>query len=131
MKSMLVLLVLAFSTVGGSACGPGHVPPNLSPQGSLNFQRTRVIKALDLLRDTVIDGNGQTPPVFSTATTAKVVRLHQAAIQTANAADSGWVAAVRTLLDQFGKDPSLLPGEVANLVPYLTLASQALKGIQQ
>lgn len=90
-------LVLLCVFVCWSACA--HAPANLSPKGVAAFQATRVVKALDILRDTAVDGNAQTPPLISTATTRAVVTYHKAALQTIQQVPSGWQATVSAGLD--------------------------------
>ena len=91
----LVLLALVFTI----ACS-GNVPPNLTPEGSAAFQKTRVIKSLDVLRDFAIDAEAQTPKVLSTDTTRRVVTYHQSALRVIQSTDAGWAAAVKASLDE-------------------------------
>jgi hypothetical protein len=117
-----ILLLASFLFVATPACT--HAPPTASPQAQLAFQGTRVIKALDLLRDFAIDGNAQVPPLISTATTRKVVVYHRSAITLIHDIPSGWKATVLTGLDEVGKD---LPAtESQKLAPYLVLVKTVL-----
>jgi hypothetical protein len=124
MKSLMLLaLILSLSPACASA------PPKLSPTATQAFQKTRLIKVLDLLRDTAIDGNAQMPPLFSTPTTKKIVTVHQTALKVIQATDTGWANAVGVALAQLSHDPSLLPTEVQLLAPYFALAADILKGL--
>lgn len=109
-----------------SACA-ANVPPNLSPAGVAAFQGTRVVKALDVLRDAAVDANAQIPPLLSTATTRKVVTYHESAIKTIQAAPSGWAPTVQAGLTEVLKD---LPAtERQQLAPYVTLAQTLIKEV--
>jgi hypothetical protein len=77
-RSRVLLVVLAMAISSATACQ--KAPPNLSPVGVTAFNNTRVIKALDLLRDTAVDANAQVPPLLTTEITGKVVRYHKLAI---------------------------------------------------
>ena len=96
-----------------------HAPPNLSPSGVAAFNATRVVKALDVLRDFAVDANAQIPPLLSTATTRKVVTYHRSAVTTIGAVPSGWVPVVTTGLDEVLRD--LPDTERATLTPYVAL----------
>lgn len=121
-------LALTFGAVG-YIVGCTHPPPTLSPVAQTAFTNTRVIKALDLLRDTAIAANAQNPPVLSTATTRKIVTAHEATLKIINAAGSGWQAAVRTVLDELVKDQALLPAELAVITPYVSMIKTLIAGI--
>lgn len=103
-------------------------PPNLSPAAVTAFQNTRVIKGLDILRDTAVDANAQVPPQLSTATTRKVVQYHESALKIIHAAGSGWQAAVLVGLDELVKDAP--PAERSLLAPYVALVHTILAGVQ-
>lgn len=126
------ITIVAFALVavvlgaGTSACA-NHAPPNLTPAATSAWYGTRVIKDLDVLRDTAIDANNQTPPLLNRATTARVVLYHKAAIKTVHAAPNGWKATVSTGLDSLAD--SLTLDEKAILAPYLALAKAALQEI--
>ena len=124
MRWLLIgLLTFAPLSLGGCA----KAPPELSPVGTQAFHKTRVIKALDLLRDVAIDGEAQSPKVFSTADTRKVVLYHQSALRIIQATDSGWQAAVGTSLDEvvMRLDPAAQP----KVAPYVLLVKTLLAEI--
>lgn len=123
------LTLAALTTGTGYLVGCTHPPPTLSPVAQTAFTNTRVIKALDLLRDTAIAANAQTPPVLSTATTRKIVTAHEATLKIINTAGSGWQAAVRTILDELAKDVALLPAELAVITPYVSMIKNLIAGI--
>jgi len=106
--------------------GCATTPPNLTPAASLAFTNTRVIKGLDLLRDTAIDAQAQTPPLLSEATTRKVVEYHESALKTIHAVSSGWQATVAIGLEETVKN--LPAAEQQVLAPYVALV-QALIGV--
>lgn len=122
MKYLLFMLMLTLS-----GCAPP--PQHLSVVSTTAFQKTRVVKVLDLLRDTAIDASSEVPPVLSTATARKVVQAHQAALKAIQASDTGWPAAVSVILAQLSHDQTLLPTEAQRLAPYFELAAQVLKGL--
>jgi hypothetical protein len=121
-RSRFTVLILLAMLAG---CTPP--PPTLSPTAQHAFQNTRVIKSLDLLRDTAIQANAQTPPLLSEATTRKVVTYHRSALLIMRASDSGWKPAVQQGLEELGKD---LPAkEAAVLAPYLALIRTILQEV--
>ncbi len=115
MKTIFLLLVISFV-----ACTPA--PPAASPKAQLAFQSTRVIKALDILRDFAIDGEAQTPKVVSTATTRKIVLYHRSAITLIHDIPQGWKQTVSDGLDEAVKD---VP-EAQKLAPYVGLVKAIL-----
>ncbi len=114
-----VLLLVALSIVA-PACR--HAPPAASPQAALAFQGTRVIKALDLIRDFAIDGNAQNPSLVSTVTTRKIVTYHRSAITLVHDIPNGWKATLSTGLDEAVKDAP----EGQKLAPYVGLIKAVL-----
>ena len=103
-------------------------PPNLTPQATQAFYAHRVVKGLDILRDTAIDANAQTPPLLSEATTRKVVTWHQSALKTIQAIPSGWQATVSAGLDELLKD--LPPAEANLLRPYVAMAKTLIAEVR-
>jgi hypothetical protein len=122
MRSCLLLLVVLL-------CLPScaSAPPNLSPAASQAFQKTRVIKALDVLRDFAIDAEAAVPQVLPTATTRKVVQYHQSALKIMQATDSGWKEAVAAGLTELVA--TLAPDERAKFTPYVTLVQTLLREV--
>lgn len=103
-----------------------NAPPMLSPQATVAWQATQVIKTLDLIRDTAIIANGMTPtPLLSTQATRTIVQWHESAITVAHATPLGWKATIATSLD--GVLRTLSPQEQHVLAPYVTLATTLLK----
>ncbi len=119
MKSILTMLVLALVL---PACAP--IPAPLSPAGKIAIQNTRVIKALDLLRDAAVDANAAVPPLLSTDTTRKIVTWHRSTLLVIQASGSGWQTAVKEGLTQLKAD--LPAADVVKLAPYLTLIQTLL-----
>ncbi len=118
----LVLVVMLFS----GACAP---PPTLTPPGRVAFQVTRVVKALDTLRDIALNANAQIPPLVSDVTAGRIVRYHQATLTTLQTqvdqdnwkatASSGLKAVVATFT----------PDEQHTLQPYVTLVQVVLQEV--
>ncbi len=117
-STLLVALALA-------GCAPA--PPNLTPTATAAFYKTRVIKALDVVRDTAIDAAATTPPLMTQASANTVVKIHRSALRTIQASAAGWPAAVQTALDEGLKN---LPKHDADLVaPYVALVKVLLQGV--
>jgi hypothetical protein len=116
---------ILFSVIVFAACPT--TPPNLSPAGATAFNKTRVVKALDLVRDTAILANAQTPPVLSTDDTRLVVQFHEATVKTLQATDQGWQAAVSTAVTEFSK--TLTPAQQHVIAPYLVLLQTLIAGL--
>ena len=122
LKPYLLIACLLLST---SACVPP--PPQLSPAATRAFTNTRVVRILDLVRDTAIDANAQVPPLLATDSTRQIVQWHASALRIIQAANSGWVATVVTSLEELGKD---LPAKDAALLkPYFAMAQAILKEV--
>jgi hypothetical protein len=120
-RSRLAALCVALALM--TAC---HTPPNLTPEAVVAFHNTRVIKGLDLIRDTAIAANAQNPPLVSTATTRKVVLFHRSALDTIYAGP-GWQPKVLTALDETVRD---LPSAESRLVaPYVVLVKTIIQEV--
>lgn len=104
-------------------------PPNLSPTGTSAFNKTRVIKAIDLVRDTAIDANNQNPPLLSENATREIVNYHKSALLLMKASDDGWKEFVSVGLDEATKD--IPPKEKEILIPYITLTKTILMEISR
>lgn len=108
----VVLLLLS------AACTPP--PPNLNPEATVAFQKLRVVKSLDLIRDTAQDANAQTPPLVSTDVARTITEWHLSALKIIDVADAGWRPIVeRSLVEVFGKLPAATQQLLA---PYFELA---------
>lgn len=118
-----VATVLAL-VMGGCASAPA----NLSPQGVQDFNKTRVIKTLDVIRDTATDANALTPPLISTPTTRKIVTFHRSALVLINAGPV-WKLQVEQALTETLKD--LPPAESKLLAPYAALAKVVIDEVGQ
>jgi len=115
-----ILALLALLALDGCA----KTPPNLSPAAATAFQKTRVIKALDLARDFAIDGEAQDPKVVSTKTTRDIVQWHQSSLKVMQASDSGWVEAVGAGLTEVVN--KLEADEKQKFTPYVSLVRTSL-----
>jgi hypothetical protein len=124
---MRLLCLLALLTFAPMTSGCATAPPNLSPAASSAFQKTRVIRALDLVRDFAIDGEAQMPKIVSTSTTRKIVQWHQSSLTVIQASDTGWVEAVSAGLTEVVN--SLAPDEQQKFTPYVVLITTILREV--
>jgi hypothetical protein len=120
-------LILLLCLVHAPACV--HAPPTLSPAGVTAFNNTRVIKGLDLVRDTAIEANAQIPPLLSTATTRTIVTYHRSAVIVIHGTPNGWQATVLTGLDE--TVTHLTPAEKQLLAPYFTLVKVLIQEVSR
>jgi hypothetical protein len=125
-RHWIPLLIVCALLSGAPSCT--NAPPTLSPAGTAAYQATRVVKALDVLRDAAIDANAQTPPLISTPNTRKVVNFHEAAVKTIGAAPGGWKPTVVAGLEQLQHD--ILPEEWSRLQPYIALVKSLIEVTQ-
>jgi hypothetical protein len=129
--SLLLALLCAFAFVGQMAvleAGCAKAPPSLGPVAAQDFQKTRVIKGLDLLRDFAIDGEAAKPQIVSTDTTRKIVTYHQSALKILDAAGSDWKTVVATSLDALV--PALPEKDRGKVAPYVALVKTLLTEVQ-
>ena len=118
-----VLVLLAFLALPSCASAPP-----LGPAATQDFQKTRVIKALDIFRDFAIDGEAATPQIVSTDTARKVVTYHQATLKILDAAGTDWRSLVATSLDAL--TPTLPEADRAKVAPYVALVKALLLEVQ-
>lgn len=118
-----LLVLLAFLALPSCASAPP-----LSPVAAQDFQKTRVIKALDVFRDFAIDGEAAKPQVISTDTTRKIVTYHQATLKILDAAGSDWRSLVATSLDAL--TPTLPEKDRPKVAPYVALVKALLLEVQ-
>lgn len=123
MFRLLPLLLIGFLALPSCA----KAPPNLSPAGQAAFQKTRVIKGLDLLRDFAIDAEAAQPQVLTTDATRKIVKGHQAALKILDAAGTGWPNLVSAVLD--GVVSELTPADRTKVAPYIGLVKALLQEV--
>ena len=116
-KKGLPFLLLPFLLGVEGSCA--KAPPSLSPEGVAAFNALRVVRALDVVRDTAIDAEAQVPPLISTANTRTIINFHEAALKTIAAAPGGWKATVLAGLDQLKAD--ILPAAWARIRIYIDL----------
>ena len=122
------LSLFAVMTVLTWSCATYRAPSTVvTPAGRAAWYGTQAIKALDLLRDTAINGNAQSPPVFSTDTTRKIVLAHRALVTTIHEAPQGWVQTVETGLTQLLD--TLPPDDRAKVTPYVALVQSVLEAV--
>lgn len=115
-----ILLVLALASCA-------KAPPTLSPTGVAAYNATRVVKALDVLRDAAIAANAQAQPLLSTANTRLVVNYHESAVKTIGAIPNGWKAIVEQGLTELQVQ---LGAEYAQIAPYVNLVKTLIAEVQ-
>ncbi len=106
--------------------GCTKAPPNLTPEATAAFHATRVVKALDLVMDTAIAAEAQTPKVLSTANTRRVVEWHNAAVRSIHAVPDGWKPTVLESMDQLVR---VLGSDAGPLTPYLNLVKTLIASV--
>ena len=94
----LVLAFVASLGLVASVESCTHPPPSLSAAGQLDFNKTRVLKALDLVRDTAIDA--EAAHLIPTDDTRQIVTWHKSAVSVVDVAGTGWKVTVTTTIDQ-------------------------------
>ena len=121
-RAFVVRFAIAALIFSGGSLAPTsctHAPPTLSPAGAAAFQATRVVKALDVLRDFAIDAEAQTPKMLSTANARTIVTFHESAIKTIAAVPGGWKPTVTAGLEQLQHD--LPAADWQRVAPYVNL----------
>jgi hypothetical protein len=112
--------------LGWSSCAT-RAPATLSPAAQTAWYGTRVIQALDVLRDTAIAAQAQTPPLLSDAATRVIVETHRSLLETIHHLPSGWQATVGTALTDV--EGQLAPDDRAIVQPYVDLTRTLLKAV--
>lgn len=120
-----VFLVALLSLAPGCATS---APPNLSPQAQAAWRGTRIIHALDMVRDIAIDANAQSPPLLNEATTRQVVLVHQTLITIIHSQSAGWREMV--LAGLAGLIEVLPTTDYLQLRPYIQIARAAVLEFQ-
>lgn len=108
-----------------AACA--HAPPNLSPPATVAWHGTRVITAMDVVRDIAVAANHTTPPALSTDTTRVIVTWHRTALVVVHQSPQGWTTTVATSLTEALRN--LPPAEQRTLQPYVTLVMTVLQEV--
>lgn len=119
-RRVSVLLVLVAVLGVSLRCAPP--PPNLTPQASVAFQNTEVLKTLDLIRDLAVDGAHT--GVISRKDALLITDWHTAAIHVLDARNSNYAVQIATGLDQVLAQ--LSPPVHQRFAPYLTLLRTVL-----
>jgi len=100
-------------------------PIYLSPKAQAAWRGTRIIHALDTIRDIAIDANASDPPLLNEATTRQVVLVHKSLIMIVHEQPAGWQGMVIAGLD--GLEELLPVGDLSRLLPYIHIAKAAIK----
>ena len=77
---------------GTPASVAGRSTANLTAPGVQALHKKEVVKSLDVVRDTAVDGEAS--KVISTATARVVVTWHKSALEVITASAAGWQTAV-------------------------------------
>ena len=125
---ILTMVLLGVVVAWDSGCIGNKAPSTLSPVATAQFYKTRVVKSLDVVRDTAVDANALVPPLVSTPTTRTVVKWHESTLKVIDASAAGWQTAVSTSLDELLKD--LPAGDAKVIQPYVALAKTVLQEVQ-
>lgn len=110
-----------------SASCSQHVPPNLSPKAQVAWQATRVIHAIDVIRDVAQEGTKTVPPVISVDVATKVTQWHRSALLVIHNTPNGWAPIVDASLSQVFEQ--LSAPQKLQLGPYVQLARILLKEV--
>lgn len=68
------------------------------------FQQSRVERAINLLRDDVVDASHVIPPLVTPQVVSFTLNWHRVAVQTVNAAQIGWEKVITAQLNSFQSD---------------------------
>lgn len=126
MKRLILIGVVVLTTACAvPASFGGRSTAQLTAPGVQALHTVEATKALDLIRDTAIDG--ETARVIPTTSTALVVKAHRAIIIVMRT--PGWKLKVLATLDQLKKD---LPArDATQLGPYIDAATSIIKAVIQ
>ncbi len=125
--SVSLIVFVTFLALGLGAQSCVKPQPQLSPAGVTAVSATQVIKALDVVRDFVVDGNRQTPPLFTAAETLSVVDTHESIVKAIAAVPNAYQTLANTSLDTLRA--SLSAAAWARIAPYVTLVRSLLAGV--
>jgi hypothetical protein len=122
------ITLLTLSIPACASLSVNKPPLGLSPAAKEAWYATRVIEALDILRDTAIDANAQTPPLVSTVTTRQIVTYHKSSITFIHSIPGGWKASVVAGITELENNLPLKEYEI--LKPYTQLVKAALAEVR-
>ncbi len=121
MRYLLALVLVGFMA-GCATHANAPVTVNLSPTGLDEYNKTRVIKALDIIRDAAIDG--EKVGVFAHNDTVNIVTFHKSTVQVILASTTGWKPTVQTAVNELVKH--LSAAGQAKVAPYVPLVTAIL-----
>lgn len=124
-KFLLVLVVTASVACGIPKAVNGRSTANLTQPGITALHTTEVIKVLDVIRDTAVDGLAA--KVIPEATSTRVVDWHRAAVLTIQQAPNGWSATTISGLNNL--KATLTSSEVSVIGPYIDSAIALIKAL--
>jgi hypothetical protein len=124
---LLLAIIIGFTLLSSASSCATHAPATLSPEARTAWYGTRVIKALDVLRDSAIEAQAQTPPLLSEAVTRSIVETHRSLLETIHQAPRGWPATVTAALGEL--EDGLPPAQRVIVHPYVELTRTFLKEI--
>lgn len=122
-------LITALAALFALTACAANAPPNLSPVARQAFVATRVIKGLDLIRDTAITANAQLPPLLSTDATRAIVEYHRSSLLVMQDVPNGWKVTVLTGLNEMVR--RLPPHDAQLIAPYVALTKTILAEVIQ
>ena len=117
-------IIAGYMALGLYVVGCAKTPPALTPDAQIAFQATRVVKALDVVRDAAIAANDMAPPKLTTNDTREVVQWHKTVVQVIQVTPNGWKPVVKMSLYVATCDPRLAP-KPESCVPQLPKAALA------
>ncbi len=128
----LPALFLAIALLGASsACSVasvgGRSTAQLTAPGVQALHTAEVVRVIDVIRDTAVDG--EATKVISTPTAAVVVKAHKAIVETMRQLPNGWKATVLIILAQLKSD--LPAADRVQLAPYIDAAVNTIKAVIQ
>ncbi len=118
MRYLLALVLVGFMA------GCASAPPTLSTAAQGDFNRTRVVKSIDIVRDAAVDA--EAAHVISTDDARQVVIWHKSAVNVVAASSTGWKDALTTTLDEALKNRPTLQAKMA---PYVALFKALLQEV--
>lgn len=125
MKLWILMLAFAASACAAPSNVAGRSTANLTTPGLVALHASAVVKVLDVVRDTAVDG--EAAKLIPTATAKSVVTWHKAALDTIKATPNGWKSTVLAGLDALAK--GLTDAERKILAPYIFAAQMTIKAV--
>jgi len=126
-KALLILLLFCAAEGCKTAAVNGRSTANLTTPGVVALQTVEVVKVLDIIRDTAVDGEAR--KVIATPTATKIVEWHRAALLSIKELPLGWKPTVLSSLSNLKQ--TLTPSEVNIVGPYIDSAVSIIRAVIQ